>query len=57
MPTFVNFTLQVNLNERKLDQNVFPVDAEIGAPLWQFAERHFASNKRGYFQSNFVIKC
>ncbi|VDK73391.1 unnamed protein product [Litomosoides sigmodontis] len=38
---------EVNLSERKLGQNIFPVDAEIGAPLWQFAERHFAANKRG----------
>ncbi|KAL4002665.1 Prolyl oligopeptidase family protein [Acanthocheilonema viteae] len=38
---------EVNLTERKLDQNIFPVNAEIGAPLWQFAERHFASNKKG----------
>uniref|UniRef100_A0A915PQH3 Acyl-peptide hydrolase n=1 Tax=Setaria digitata TaxID=48799 RepID=A0A915PQH3_9BILA len=38
---------EVNLAEHKLGQNLYPVDAEIGAPLWQFAERHFASNKNG----------
>uniref|UniRef100_A0A0R3S0N8 Peptidase_S9 domain-containing protein n=1 Tax=Elaeophora elaphi TaxID=1147741 RepID=A0A0R3S0N8_9BILA len=38
---------EVNLIERKLGHNLFPVDAEIGAPLWQFSERHFAANKRG----------
>uniref|UniRef100_A0A8R1TYK1 Acyl-peptide hydrolase n=1 Tax=Onchocerca volvulus TaxID=6282 RepID=A0A8R1TYK1_ONCVO len=38
---------KVNLTEHKLGENIFPVDAEIGAPLWQFAERHFVSNKKG----------
>lgn len=42
---------EVNLAEHKLGQNLFPVDAEIGAPLWQFAERHFASNKMGIFMN------
>ncbi|MCP9258186.1 Peptidase, S9A/B/C family, catalytic domain protein [Dirofilaria immitis] len=37
---------EVNLTDHKLGENIFPVDAEIGAPLWQFAERHFASNKQ-----------
>uniref|UniRef100_A0A1I8EUP6 Acyl-peptide hydrolase n=1 Tax=Wuchereria bancrofti TaxID=6293 RepID=A0A1I8EUP6_WUCBA len=42
---------EVNLAEHKLGQNLFPVDAEIGAPLWQFTERHFASNKMGIFMN------
>ncbi|VDM96979.1 unnamed protein product [Thelazia callipaeda] len=38
---------KVNLTEGELDQNVFPVNTEIGTPLWQFADRQFAVNKQG----------
>uniref|UniRef100_A0A183CXH0 Peptidase_S9 domain-containing protein n=1 Tax=Gongylonema pulchrum TaxID=637853 RepID=A0A183CXH0_9BILA len=35
------------LTAKKLGENIYPVDAEIGAPLWQLADRHFATNKKG----------
>lgn len=30
-------------------KNIFPIDAEIGYPMWQFGDQPFATNGRCYF--------
>ncbi|KAK6011051.1 hypothetical protein OSTOST_23875, partial [Ostertagia ostertagi] len=35
---------EVDVGPEFKERNVFPVDHEIGYPLWQFADRPYASN-------------
>ncbi|KHN79899.1 putative peptidase YuxL [Toxocara canis] len=37
----------VDMEKAKLGENIYNVNAEIGAPQWQFADRHYATNQYG----------
>ncbi|VDK24019.1 unnamed protein product [Anisakis simplex] len=42
----------VDLEQKQLNENVYETQSEIGAPQWQFCDRHYAMNQHG---SRFVL--